>query len=148
MTRPEILNALAACGLSVCLLLVSLGASAQEPADAGLKDAAKAGQVKILTQNEDASIRDTTIWIVLVGDEVFIRTGSTRWYGNIERDPDVVLRVGEIEFPLRAELVKDEALVQRVHAAFREKYGFSDRMIGWFRFGESHIMRLVPRGPQ
>jgi hypothetical protein len=148
MTRPEILKAVAACGLPVCLLLVSLGASAQEPADSGLKGAAEAGQVKILTRNEDASIRDTTIWIVLVGDEAFIRTGSTRWYGNIERDPEVVLRVGENEFPLRAELVTDEPLLERVHTAFREKYGFSDRMVGWFRFGDSHIMRLVPRAPQ
>jgi hypothetical protein len=113
-----------------------------------LQAAADAGQVEVLTRNQDASIKETTIWIVLVGGEAFIRTGSTRWYGNIERDPNLVLRVDGNELPLRAELVTDEPLLERVHAAFREKYGFTDRMIGWFRFGDSHIMRLVPREQQ
>jgi hypothetical protein len=127
------------------MLLVSLGANAQEPVDSGLKGAADAEEVEILTRNEDASIRETTIWIAVVGDEAFIRTGSTRWYGNIERDPDVVLRIGQNELPLRAELVTDEPLLERVRTAFREKYGFSDRMAGWIRFGGEHIMRLVPQ---
>jgi hypothetical protein len=148
MTRPEILGTVAAWGLLVCMLLVSLGASAEEAVGSGLKAAADAEEVEILTRNEDASIKETTIWIVLVGGEAFIRTGSTRWYGNIERDPNVVLRIDGDELPLRAELVTDEPLLERVQTAFREKYGFSDRMIGWIPFGGSRIMRLVPRVPQ
>lgn len=148
MTRSGILRAAPIWGLLVCMLLVTLAASAEEVVGSGLQAAADAGQVEVLTRNQDASIKETTIWIVLVGGEAFIRTGSTRWYGNIERDPNLVLRVDGNELPLRAELVTDEPLLERVHAAFREKYGFTDRMIGWFRFGDSHIMRLVPREQQ
>ena len=101
--------------------------------------------VEIITRNEDGSPRETKIWLVVVDGQGYIRTSGTRWYGNIERNPDVVLRVVGAEHPLRAELVTDEALREKVVAAFRTKYGFSDRMAGLIRFGDTHIMRLVPR---
>ena len=41
-----------------------------------------------------------------------------------------------------------EPLLARVQAAFREKYGFSDRLAGLFHFGGARIMRMVPRGPE
>ncbi len=90
-------------------------------------------------------MRDTKIWIVLVDGRVYIRTGGTRWYRNIERNPNASLRTGELEHPLRVELVTDGALLQRVNDTFREKYGFSDRWAGIMRFGGTHIMRLVAR---
>ena len=101
--------------------------------------------VEIITRNEDGSPRETKIWLVVVDGQGYMRTGGTRWYGNVERDPEIVLRVAGVEHPLRAELVTDEALLEKVVAAFRTKYGFSDRMAGLIRFGDTHIMRLVPR---
>ena len=101
--------------------------------------------VEILTDNEDGTPRETKIWLVVVDGQGYIRTSGTRWYGNVERDLEVVLRVAGAEHPLRAELVTDEALVEKVVTAFRVKYGFSDRMAGLIRFGDTHILRLVPR---
>jgi hypothetical protein len=83
--------------------------------------------------------------VVVVDDRAYIRTAATRWYDNVERDPDIVLRVGEDELPLRAVLVTDAPLAERVEAAFREKYGSWDAFMEIFRFGEAHVMRLVAR---
>ena len=101
--------------------------------------------VQIVTRNEDGTPRETKVWLVVVEGQGYLRTGGTRWYANVERDPDVVLRVAGAEHPLRAALVEDPELVERVVTAFRTKYGFSDRMAGLIRFGDAHIMRLVPR---
>jgi hypothetical protein len=101
--------------------------------------------VEIVTRDEDGAPRETKIWLVVVDGEGYIRTGGTRWWGNVERDPDVTLRVAGVEHPLRAELVTDEALLARVVASFRTKYGFSDRMAGLVRFGDTHVMRLERR---
>jgi len=101
--------------------------------------------VEIVTQDPDGSPRETKIWLVALDGQGYIRTGGTRWWRNVERDPDVVLRMAGAEHPLRAELVTDETLLQRVVAAFRTKYGFSDRMAGLVRFGDTHVMRLGRR---
>jgi hypothetical protein len=101
--------------------------------------------VEIVTRDEDGAPRETKIWLVVVDGEGYIRTGGTRWWGNVERDPDVLLRVAGAEHPLRAALVTDEALLARVVASFRTKYGFSDRMAGLVRFGDTHVMRLERR---
>lgn len=127
---------------------VALAAAWIAPAPARAIDWAAAGAervVEIVTQDEDGSPRETKIWLVVVDGQGYIRTGGTRWWGNVERDPDVELRVAGAEHPLRAELVTDGALLQRVVAAFRTKYGFSDRMAGLVRFGDTHVMRLVRR---
>ncbi len=129
--------------LSVLLATVLTHTSSAASID--WKAAAAPGVVKIISQNEDGSMRDTKIWIVLVDGRVYIRTGGTRWYRNIERTPNALLRTGELEHPLRVELVTDGALLQRVNDTFREKYGFSDRLAGIMRFGGTHIMRLVER---
>jgi hypothetical protein len=101
--------------------------------------------VQILTRNEDGTKRETKIWLVVVDGQGYIRTGGTRWYANLERDPDVVLRVAGAEHELRAERVTDADLVAKTQAAFRTKYGWSDRLFAPFRFGDTHILRLLPR---
>lgn len=100
---------------------------------------------EIVTRDADGGERVTKLWLVVLDGEGLIRTGDTHWFGNIQRDPDVVFRVGGYAYPLRAELVTDDSLEKRTNAAFREKYGFQDWMI--HPFGEPHknVMRLVPR---
>lgn len=98
---------------------VALAAAWIAPAPARAIDWAVAGAervVEIVTQDDDGSPRETKVWLVVVDGQGYIRTGGTRWWGNVERDPDVELRVAGAEHPLRAELVTDEALLQRVVA--------------------------------
>lgn len=101
--------------------------------------------VEIVTTNEDGTPKETTIWLVVVDGEGYVRTGSTRWKANIDRDKDVTLRIEGSEYPLRVEFATDAELRARVEQAFRDKYGFSDSFIDIFRSGDSNIMRLLPR---
>ena len=99
----------------------------------------------IVTRDPEGDERVTKLWLVVVDGQGLIRTGDTRWFRNIERDPNVVLRIGGHAHPLRAELIGDESLEKRVDAAFREKYGWQDRLIHLFGESDANTMRLVPR---
>ena len=127
-------------GSCLAALAASGAAEAQDWGAIGATDV-----VVVVTRNQDGSDRDTKVWIVEVDDRAYIRTAATRWYGNVERDPDIVLRVGEDEFPLRAVLMTDAPLAEHVEAAFRKKYGFWDAFMEIFRFGEPHVMHLAQR---
>jgi len=103
------------------------------------------GVPAIVTRDPDGSERVTKLWLVVVDGEGLIRTGDTRWFQNIERDPNVVFRIGGYAYPLRAELVTDSPLEKRANAAFREKYGFQDWLIHPFGEPDKNVIRLVPR---
>lgn len=104
--------------------------------------------VTVITTTEEGDPRETTVWLVVVDGQGFLRTGSTRWGGDVERDPAVVLGIGEERLPLRVEFVEDEELREKVTAAFREKYGWSDAAIGIFRGSRPKIMKLQPRAAE
>ena len=59
--------------------------------------------------------------------------------------PIFTLRVGAEEIPVRAGFVEDDALRERIAASFREKYGWIDGVIAWFRGARPRILRLSPR---
>jgi hypothetical protein len=99
----------------------------------------------IVTGDPDGEERVTKLWLVVVDGEGLIRTGDSRWFQNIERDPNVVLWIGGYAHPLRAELVTEDSLETRANAAFRKKYGWQDRLIHPFGEPDSNVMRLVPR---
>jgi hypothetical protein len=130
-------------------VLIALLALAASPALAAAPDwGAVAGvkEVKVLSTNEDGSPRETTVWLVVVDGQGYIRTSrSTRWGGNVERQPDISLRIEGTEYPLRAVFVTDAALRERVIAAFREKYGWIDGAMNFIRGSDPRIMRLDPR---
>lgn len=101
--------------------------------------------VNVVSRDEDGDPRDTKVWLAVVDGEGYIRTGNTTWGGNVVRDPRIVLRIAEREYPLRAEFVEDDALRKRVGSAFREKYGFQDSLLSILRGGRPKIMHLVAR---
>ncbi|HXK23627.1 MAG TPA: DUF2255 family protein [Myxococcota bacterium] len=131
--------------LSPLLLAASVTSSPARAAAPDWNAAAGVQTVQVVTTNEDGTPRDTTIWLAVVDGQGYIRTGHTHWEGNIERNPEVVLRIEKAEYPLRAEFVEDAALRARIEQVFRQKYGFSDAFIGVFRSGEPKIMKLAPR---
>jgi hypothetical protein len=102
-------------------------------------------EVEVLTRNEDGSTKETTVWLAVADGQGYIRTGNTSWWKNVERTPEVTLRIEGAEHPLRVELVPDPATRARVAEIFRQKYGASDRILGWFRGSDPHIMHLVAR---
>jgi len=102
--------------------------------------------VHVVTTDEDGASRTTKVWIVVVGGEAYIRTGGTRWGKNVERSQDVRILAEGGEYDLRVEFLTDEAARAPIIQAFRDKYGWSDRMLSVFRGAAPKIMRLVPRG--
>jgi hypothetical protein len=129
-------------GAVACLL----GAVAAGAADLDWNTVAEVEEVKILTTNQDGTPRETTIWLAVVEGQGYIRTGGwTTWGDNVERNPDIALRIGDTEHPLRASFVEDEALRAEIVATFREKYGRFDGFLNFFRGSKPRIMRLDPR---
>ena len=109
---------------------------------------AEEGTVEVVSTNEDGSARVTKVWLAVVDGQGYIRTGKTGWGGNVERNPEIALRIGETELPLRVEFVTDPTERDAVKAALRAKHGFSDWILNPIRGRNPKIMRLVPREAQ
>jgi hypothetical protein len=103
-----------------------------------------ADTVVIVNADEDGAPRETTIWLCVLDGQGYVRGGSGRWVANTLRSGDVKLRVDGSELALRATQLTDASEIERVTAAFREKYGFSDVLATVIR-GEPTIFRLAPR---
>ena len=97
--------------------------------------------------DEDHTRRETTIWLAVHEDQGFIRTSGTTWGANIKRDANVGIVMNGVEYELRATPIPAGELYDAVTQVFRDKYGFSDAAIGWFRSirGTPTIMRLEGR---
>jgi len=104
--------------------------------------------IQIVTHDEDGKPRDTKVWLAVYEGHGYVRTGGTRWGGNVRRDPDVVVRIGDDAFPLRAvPIAPEDPVYAAVAGVFRRQHGFRDRMMGVIRNfgGPATIMRLDPR---
>lgn len=123
------------------LLAVSLAGAAHAGPD--WSQFADMQTVEVISTEEDGTQRLTTVWIVVLEYQAYIRTAGTRWGDNVEREGRLRLRVPAGEWDLRAEKVLSAAEVERVVAAFREKYGTTDAVMEWLRFGETRVFRLV-----
>ncbi len=109
-----------------------------------LADYAKAKTIEVLTHDEDGDLRETTIWIVVLDGAAYINTNATTWGENVERTPRLdVRRAGSTRsFDIR--FLEDATERHRVQLAFREKYGFQDKLLGFFMDeSEATIMQLV-----
>lgn len=133
---------------AVCFC-VCAAASVDESNHTGAPDwPALAGveRVEVLTTDADGELRETVIWMAVYQGVAYLRTsGGSHWGDNIARDSDIVLRVEDEEYPLRATPVSDETLLAGVHATFREKYRWFDAVAGVIRGRNPRIMRLEPR---
>ena len=140
----QIVSILIGCAV---FLAVSCASAVPPMAEQALdwQSVADEGVPTIVTGDPDGGERATKLWLVVVDGEGLIRTGDSRWYQNIERDPDVVFWIGGYAYPLRAERVTDASLEKRANAAFREKYGFQDWLIHPFGEPDKNVLRLVPR---
>jgi hypothetical protein len=133
--------------LIFCAVLVVVSCASPVPpmAETALdwQSVAEEGVPAIVTRDPDGGVRVTKLWLVVVDGEGLIRTGDTRWFQNIQRDPSVVFRIGGYAYRLRAELVSDESLEKRANAAFRQKYGWQDWLIHPFGEPDANLMRLA-----
>jgi len=103
--------------------------------------------IELVTADADGHPRETTVWLAVIDGQGYVRTSGSRWLENLERDPDLLVRVNGSEHPLRAVRVSDAETREAVVAAFREKYGFTDSLLAWVRglLGSPTVLRLEPR---
>lgn len=98
--------------------------------------------VEILTRDADGAARETKVWIVSLDGHGFVRTNDSRWLANIRRGSPLRLRSDESEVELRARETDDAGLCARVEEAFKEKYGFTQRVMSFFRWSEPSVLAL------
>jgi hypothetical protein len=128
--------------LVIACLLIAGPALAGAPEWAAVADEET---VYVITTDEDGDVRETKIWLLVLDDVGYIRTSrGTRWGDNVERNPDIALRVADADYPLRATFVEEDAERARIVAGFEAKYG-SNPILNWIRGDDPRIMRLEPR---
>ena len=102
--------------------------------------------IQVLTHDEDGELRDTKVWVVVLDGSGYVRTNASRWLENIQRNPEVQVRVRGYDYLMRAEEVRASALRESIEGAYKKKYGLLQRTMSLFRFREPTVLRLVPRG--
>jgi len=84
-------------------------------------------EVEIETTSLDgARSHRTIIWIVVVGNEAYVRSeyaDSGRWYREARSEPQVILHAEGSAIPATAVLANDAETVEAVSDAYRAKYG-------------------------
>lgn len=90
-----------------------------------LRRIADAVEVEIETQAPDGPVHRTVIWIVVDGEDAFIRSyrGPTaRWYREALANPAVGLHVGGRRLAATAISATDPDSIERTSDALRRKY--------------------------
>jgi hypothetical protein len=89
----------------------------------------KAREIDIETRaSDDAPAHRVTIWVIVDGDDVFVRSyhgPEGRWYREISAHPDAVVHVDGESQAVRAVPVSDPESVQRANDGYRSKYADS-----------------------
>jgi hypothetical protein len=81
-------------------------------------------EVDIETRSPKGTTHSVPIWIVVDGDDVFIRTyrgPNSRWYRELLAGPGALV-VNRTRIPVRAIAAADSASVKRASDGYRKKY--------------------------
>src|SRR5215213_8721938 len=90
----------------------------------------RALEVDIETMRPDGMPRRTTIWLMVDGPDVFVRSvrgERGHWYQAARESPDdVTLHVDGRSVPVRVVSTSDEVSINRCSRALAQKYGTGD----------------------
>ena len=84
-----------------------------------------AEEVDIETQAPEGATHRTTIWLVVEGDDVFVRSvrgPNGRWFREATANPAVAIHVDGRRLPATAIAATDPDSMERTTRAVREKY--------------------------
>src|SRR6476646_4882991 len=90
-----------------------------------LERLAGAEEIEIETQPPDGPPHRTTIWIVVDGDEVFVRSvrgRKGRWFREASANPAVAIHVDGRRLPATAIPATDPDSIDRINRALTAKY--------------------------
>src|SRR5262245_20229405 len=90
-------------------VLILLAAAVSAPARGEVDWARLAGPdvVEIVTSDEDGDPRQTSVWIVALDGNGYVRTNDSRWLANIRRGSGIALRSDGLDVSLAAREVSD-----------------------------------------
>jgi hypothetical protein len=123
-----------------------------EAPDLALLDAAE--EVEIETAAPDGAAHRTIIWLVVDGDDAFVRSvngSGARWYREAVARPDAVaIHVGGRSLPARVESAADDASIERVSEALGRKYASSRASLRSMLAAHTleTTLRVIPRPAQ
>jgi len=81
-------------------------------------------EVEVETSSERGTAHRVTIWIVVVDGVPYVRSvrgPKGRWFRELAARPGAI-HVGQRRIPVRAGLVRDDLMNQRISHAFQAKY--------------------------
>ena len=90
-----------------------------------LNQLANAEEIEIETRSATGRTRRTTIWVIIDGNDVYVRSVRGRnghWYQNITANPDGAIHIDGRRLAVHAVPVTDEALIARVSSDYLRKY--------------------------
>lgn len=85
----------------------------------------RADEVEIETQAPDQPARRTVVWVVVDGDEVFVRTyrgPASRWYRDAAANPAVAIHVEGRRLAATAIPATDPDSIERTSSGYTRKY--------------------------
>jgi hypothetical protein len=121
--------------------------------DDELRSSDRADELAIAAVRRNGQLRRATpIWVVRVGDDVYVRAAygsGSGWYGVARGSGQAHIRAGGIERDVAVEDVP-ESLLDEVDAAYRSKYGRYASIVDSLVKPEHRVntVRLVPREPR
>lgn len=86
-------------------------------------------EIDIETTRKSGETTRTTIWVVVDGDDVFVRSeygDDGWWYRHLKARPEAVVHVRGRQvapMPVRAVVADDPESIERCSRGFRSKYG-------------------------
>ncbi|MCP4903600.1 MAG: DUF2255 family protein [bacterium] len=92
----------------------------------------------VVTEDADGDERVTRIWIGVLDGDPILRTGDSRWWANLQRDPTIRIRLSGTDHVFRAESVTDPNERIQIDEIFLEKYGAWERVLFPQDRGKTH----------
>lgn len=89
----------------------------------------------LVTLDGNQHAHRTDLWIVDVEGRTYVRAADAEsdWLERLKAHPEVLLRRGGVDTPMRAVPSDDPAVREAVSRAMRRKYGSVDRVVAWAR---------------
>ena len=116
--------------LLLAVLLVGTSGDAQERQhqDALARVANESTLEITTTGRKSGKPRTKPIWFVYNQGDLYIQSGKdgkTHWYRNLQKNPQMRLKIGQLTLTGKAQFVTDPAEIERVHDLFRSKYSLA-----------------------
>ena len=102
----------------------------------------------LVTVDEDGERRITQVWIAVVDGVAYLRTGDSRWFENLERDPHLDLRLSGLTYRCGTRPVEAEGTIETVHQAFYDKYPRRSSMFRLLGVSTPRVLALDCEAPE